>query len=77
MKILVRCPTSSAIPSLNDQTNIFQDNWTFCLFFLIFFQNYEQGHSIQTLIAQVDELNRKVVLNTQHFLSSPLPPQLH
>lgn len=28
-------------------------------FLFSFLQDYKQGHSIQTLIAQVDELNRK------------------
>lgn len=61
MKFFVRCPTTSAIFSLNDQSNIFQENWFYDLGLLVvfFFLNYEQGYSIQTLIAQMDELNIK------------------
>lgn len=61
MKFFVRCPTTSVIFSLNDQSNIFQENWFYDLGLLVavFFLNYEQGYSIQTLIAQMDELNIK------------------
>lgn len=75
MKFFVRCPTTSAIFSLNDQTNIFQENWFYALGLLVvvfFLELWTRLFNTNTDWSD-GWAKHKVALNT-HIAFLPLSP---
>lgn len=76
MKFFVRCPTTSAVHSLNDQTNIFQENWFYGLGlsvgFVFFLELWKRLFNMNTDCSG-GWAKHKVVLNI-HIVFFPLSP---